>query len=208
MTDLSATRSYGDRGLYALDHVTAATAYHEMQHDPTHHLVRDSYEYFAQETMEQWRRIYERGIAVEFFTGEPRYADSRAMLADVDNGHLWTYLTGDDSGLPADHPMAERVFVTEYIGDARPAVLNDIFRAVHDVNGHGTSRGSFGLVGEMNAWLAHRMQYSAPAHLALWCETRGQSAWTNAYGTNGDLPLVERPFAEQKAGWPGTYALL
>jgi hypothetical protein len=42
--------------------------------------------------------------------------------------------------------------------------------------------------------------YSQAALVALWCETRGQSAWTNRHADHAALPLKERPFATQKAG--------
>jgi hypothetical protein len=97
-------------------------------------------------------------------------------------------------------------------------VLNDVFRAVHDTIGHGVSGGSFGVAGERAAWIAHRETFPKEALPALWNETRGQAAWTNAgphmRGVDvmgktyllgpkdpGFIPLKNRPFSEQKAGW-------
>lgn len=188
----------------ALDHRAAANAYAAMGHHPDASDVRQSYAAFANMTMLQWNALRHR-VDVEFFTGEPRYSCSADMLADLERGHLWTYLTDlDDANLPADHPMRQPLTLESWEAHGvRKVVINDIFRAVHDVNGHGTSRGSFGVTGEMNAWLAHRMFYGELAHAALWCETRGQAAWTNAYSNHATLALVDRPFALQKAGNPG-----
>lgn len=189
----------------ALDHAEAAAAYQRLEHNPA--AAGISYSVFGDHVMRQWDWIAQR-VSVEFFSGAPRYASSAEMLADLDRGHLYTFVTDPiDSGMPSDHPMLATVGLerSEYIqspGSSRPRVLNDIFRAVHDVMGHGTSRGSFGVNGEMNAWLAHRAMFPIAAHSALWCETRGQSAWTNAWDDHASRPLVERPFAAQKAGMP------
>jgi len=120
------------------------------------------------------------------------------MMADVAAGHLWTLRTDSaDSQMPADHPMLEQV--ADY---GTGLVYNDIFRAVHDVNGHVASGGNFALSGEYLAWLTHRDTYSQGALSALWCETRGQSSWTNRWADHASLHLAQRPFAAQKAGMP------
>ncbi len=185
----------------ALDHRAAANVYESIEHNPRNREVAESYAVFTRETIQQWDALSRR-YKVDFFTGDPAYANSAELFEDLATGHAFSLLTGTDHGMPADHPMLQGVVVApwEYVGDVAPRVINDIFRVVHDVNGHGTSRGSFGITGEMNAWLAHRMFYSPAAHLALWCETRGQAAWTNAYGNHAELPLADRPFATQKAG--------
>lgn len=181
------------------NHEIAAYAYAALEHDPHNGRVAASYAAFKRQTVDQWVDILMGGIVVDFHTGDHDYASSADMFADLATGHLWTFLTDpEDSQLPEDHPMLERV---EFYG-GRWLTLNDIFRAVHDVNGHGRSGGSFALSGEYAAWLEHRTLYTADALPALWCETRGQSAWTNRYGNHAALPLRERPFADQRAGWP------
>lgn len=189
--------------IIALDDIEAANAYDAMAHTPNDLFTVVSYGALHAETMQQWQGII-ANVDVQFHTGDHDYADSNAMFADLfGRQHLWTRLS-DDDGLPADHPMALKTSV--HVG-SRQLCLNDIFRAVHDVNGHGRtySRGtcaSFGPVGERNAWLTHRDMYSALARPALWCETRGQAAWTNAFDGHAELPLKDRPFAVQKAGNP------
>lgn len=181
------------------DHALAACEYENMIHTPRDPRVVRSYRAFRSDTMAQWFDIVNSGLRVEFHTGDHDYPNSAAMFADMAQGHLWTYLTdAEDAQLPEGHPMLE--LVTTH--DGRRLMLNDVFRAVHDVNGHGRSGGSFALSGEFKAWETHRAMYRATAHAALWCETRGQSAWTNRWADHASLPLAQRPFASQKAGWP------
>lgn len=183
----------------ALDHDLAARVYAELAHRPSDSAVVFTYAAFERDTMEQWRNIVNSGLRVEFHDGAHHYASSAAMFADLAQGHLWTYLTDPaDSQIGEDHPMLG--VVARYMG--RDLYLNDVFRAVHDVNGHGRSGGSFALSGEFEAWKTHRAMYSRGALAALWCETRGQSAWTNRWADHASLPLAQRPFAVQKAGLP------
>lgn len=177
------------------DHVTAY-AYEHMKHDPHAFPVELAYLHFKHETMAQYHDILATGLTVEFFDGEDvltPYPGSGYMLTDIRAGHLWTLATSLTQGFPIDHPMLELI-------DGRP--LNDYFRAVHDINGHFATESSFGPNGERTAWRNHRTFYTREALPALWCETRGQAAWTNAYGDHASLPLRSRPFATQKAGTP------
>ena len=181
----------------AENHTMAAYAYARLSHAPHDSRVIESYRSFRDQTLSQWYRLLESGLTVEFHTGDHDYPNSAAMLADLATGHLWTLSTAAAGELPADHPMAAPVDLGTY---SRP--LNDLFRAVHDALGHGISGGSFGPLGEFAAWKAHRALYSRTALAALWCETRGQSTWTNFYADHASLPLPLRPFADQRAGWP------
>jgi hypothetical protein len=180
-----------------LSDTDAADAYAAMTHRPQNYTVELSYLNFKHETLAQWEDI-RSWLTVEFYEhGDPYACNSAAMLADVDNGHLFTYLTDETGqGMPPEHPMLQ------VVGKHSGLLLNDVFRAVHDVNGHHASRSSFGPKGEKTAWLTHRQRYTQSALTALWCETRGQAAWTNSWGNHGDLPQHHRPFAEQKAGLP------
>lgn len=171
-----------------------AYAYDGMVHNPA--AVQSTYASFELDTVDQWNDLID-SYTIEFHDGDHNYPSSAAMFADIATGHLWTYRTNPETDqIPTDHPMLWTV--TDKRGDTY--LLNDIFRAVHDLNGHMRSGGSFSLSGEFKAWIAHRDLYSRNALSALWCETRGQSAWTNAYGSHSDLPLRDRPFAQQKAG--------
>lgn len=202
--------SYHHAAPVMLDDVTAAYAYAAMLHTPTAPDVEASYAAFAFATLKQWREITTSHLTVEFHDGAHDYLDSAHMHADIACGHLWTRLSAAD-GLPADHPMlTPSGWGTEIGDDVVLLSLNDVFRAVHDVQGHygrggGTdpaARFSFGPQGERAAWLRHRDSYPAAALAALWCETRGQSAWVNDYADHRALPLASRPFAAQKSGRP------
>ena len=185
-------------GQVANNHAMAGWSYERMDHAPTDPRVAESYKVFRSETLRQWDVLEDAGLTVEFHDGEHSYPSSAAMLADLTLGHLWTLSTASTGELPEDHPMLFPISL--WCSPQHP--FNDIFRAVHDAMGHGVSGGSFGPLGEFAAWRAHRRQYSQPALAALWCETRGQSAWTNYYGNHSALRVIYRPFATQKAGWP------
>lgn len=190
----------------ALDDVKAGRAYAEMAHTPFRYSVESSYLAFKHETIAQYLNIVDsHAVTPDYSLSDPpEYASSAAMFTDIDRGFLIVRPSALDD-LPRNHPM--NADVAPYMRGRLPEgaeVLNDIFRFVHDINGHNAARlagvtASFGPIGERNAWLHHRQQYSQAALLALWCETRGQSAWTNAL--HADAPLRDRPFAEQKAGY-------
>jgi hypothetical protein len=183
----------------AADHTLAAYEYDALVHEPSNAAVARSYARFREQTVQQWNDIIVSGLTVDFHDGDHNYASSADMFANLAAGHLYTYATdAADAQLPTDHPMLP--VVTMHNG--RALMLNDVFRAVHDVNGHLRSGGSFALSGEYAAWKEHRTLYSAEALAALWCETRSQSAWTNRFGDHASLPLKDRPFAAQKAGMP------
>lgn len=88
-------------------------------------------------------------------------------------------------------------------GEQRPALANDLFRAVHDAFGHGLEGAGFRAQGEENAWQAHRAMFTGPALGALTSETRGQNSWLN-YGPHGaankTAKVEDTVFAEQKTG--------
>lgn len=197
--------------------MTSAIAYHEMVHAPSNPRVRQSYNVLMRSVIIQGIALTTsdnpagRPVHVEWFGGsDDAYADSAAMRADVrDNGHLWTYATKEGTtDLPADHPM---LIVPE--GNALPDMfvgrpMNDVFRAVHDVFGHVHADSGFGPIGERRAWEMHRKTLPIAARLALWCETRGQNTWTNAYGEHHLMPMADRPFGSQKCGLPANHNTL
>lgn len=184
---------------YDLGDDWAARAYELMTHRPDNFTVELSYLHFKHETLAQWGDMLAAGLTVDFYEhGDPYACQSSAMLADVDAGHLYTFKTDETQGFPLDHPMLQMVLPYEGL------MLNDIFRAVHDVNGHHASRSSFGPQGEKTAWLTHRQRYTQTALTALWCETRGQASWTNHYADHASMPQHDRPFATQKCGLPNS----
>jgi hypothetical protein len=194
--------------------ISAARAYDAMTHNPSDPRVRLSYQWLQRSIILQGLQMLTannpagRAVRVEWFGGnDDAYVDSAAMRADVrENGHLFTYATADGAtDLPKNHPM-----LAPLLGNGAPDMfagrpLNDVFRAVHDVFGHVHADSGFGPVGERKAWEMHRRTLPKASWLALWCETRGQNAWTNAL--HSDLPITARPFAVQKAGMPASTPL-
>lgn len=199
----------------AKDDAMAAMYYDAMLHKPLSAFVQLAYVHFKHETITQYLNILAGDIWPIWHGGDHEFTASADMFKVLDaGGDLYTrhtFMAGDDADMLPNHPMKEEV--NPYLGEAgrrsQPLMLNDVFRFVHDINGHWGSPAakhfSFGPNGERNAWLRHRNMYSREALPALWCETRGQSAWTNAYADHADKPLSERPFAQQKCGTPPTW---
>lgn len=192
--------------------IASAMAYETMIHDPKRPEVRASYSALMRSIMWQGMSLMTsanpagRPITVEWYSGsdaESPYLNSAAMRMDVwQNGHLWTFATANGAtDLPSDHPM--RVIPE---GSALPTMfrdhmMNDVFRAVHDVYGHVHADSGFGPNGEFLAYRMHKRTLPTSSHMALWCETRGQNTWTNAYGDHPYMPIMDRPFGAQKAGY-------
>jgi hypothetical protein len=199
--------------------VKQADAYEAMVHNPSDPRVQASYASFEKTLKDQWNILHAHGITYHPQVGPEGYKNSQEMIHDLNSGHLSVFLTEGGGDLPSDHPMMKSMLGQGLTGldkgelGPKP-VLNDVFRAVHDTLGHGVSGGSFGVKGERAAWITHRSTFPTEALPALWNETRGQAAWTNAgpdmrnaagellkKGEPGYLALPDRPFAEQKAGF-------
>jgi hypothetical protein len=168
-----------------------ARLYQRMEHEPNAPDVKASYDALKRETLGQYNHLLQSGVKVEPWKGEGQpYRDSKEMVADARSGHLWHFTGGD---MPKDHPLSEDV-------PGHPGLTyNDIFRAVHDYFGHAVHGHQFGPLGEFRAWHEHAKMYSPEARPALTTETHGQNSWVN-FGPHKALPVLERPYAEQKAG--------
>lgn len=185
-----------------------ADAYDTMRHDPEHPTVRASYASLATAIAGQWNGLTFGGAFRFVASTDDPYARSADMLADVDRATLHVFTDGGAS-LPIDHPMMAAPTAWGCVGAEAIGfrTMNDVFRGVHDVMGHYAAHraglpASFGPVGEYNAWVEHFKTLPAAAYLALWCETRGQNAWTNFYDDHAELPIADRPYVEQRAGIP------
>lgn len=150
--------------------------------------------------------------------GEP-YSNSAEMRRDLlENKHLSYFKTdngfGEQASSVSKHPMLQEVSVpTTHCLGTLTGCVNDIFRIVHDVFGHGCCDNGFGANGEEVAWRSHReMFYDDLAIAALTTETRGQNSWVNfgkhlrvkgripEKGEAGYIHPSQRPFAQQKVG--------
>lgn len=178
-----------------LSPVDAATHYHNMEIDMTDDLA-DSYKSLGDVLIDQYNALVDIGMEFIYVSGEP-HNTSKSMFAEIAQRRLTVRKSlGDDyTDIEPDHPMAQWVFTA----DGR-MLLNDVFRAVHDVLGHYAIRASIGQDGEALAWLHHRSLLPRISHQALWCETRGQNTWSNFWDDHQSLPNRERPFAVQKYG--------
>ena len=173
----------------------SAGFYEAMPHEPTHAYVIASYAAFKRTILKQWEQLREGGLVFIASKDDP-YTSSAEMMEDVLVRQQLRVFADNGATMPDDHPMRERVDA----GVDGFGVFNDLFRGVHDVMGHVVSGGSFGPKGEKRAWQSHRDTMPTLAHNALWCETRGQNAWTNFAPGHSVLPLPARPFPEQKSG--------
>jgi hypothetical protein len=143
--------------------------------------TRQAYEAFVSELFNQSLYLGTAGIRFNYVDSDP-YPNSAAMLSDL-------YTTGRIRVLKTE-PGTLHSYLTE---DA-----NNLFRAVHDVFGHGVKGYGFGPSGEEGAFREHLTMFSPTAQRALATETKGQNSWFN-FGPYSHLPTKERPFAVQKA---------
>jgi hypothetical protein len=187
-----------------------AAAYDEMAHDPNDPLVKKAYAALAKEVAAQYQAVIDSGLKVEFINfdeqGDPYAASPRLATEDIrDNNHMWVFSTRDGFGTseefdPASSPMLAE---TKFKISGQTALVNDLFRVVHDYFGHVKEGLGFRADGEENTWRAHSAMLSPLAQRALTTETRGQNSWVNfgPYGeTNRTASAGETRYADQKVG--------
>ena len=139
-------------------------------------LIPASYEQLGKENAQQLDRMLNQGMNLSYHKGDLNYAGSPQMLEDaLINKHLYTYGGGEP------HEILNKI--DPYTGLNE----NQVFRAVHDYYGHGTTGASFGPKGEELAFGAHSQIYSPLAKMAAATETRGQNSFVNYSGINADL---------------------
>jgi hypothetical protein len=188
-------------GVLRTEGVIMADLYAQASHDPLRPEVQDSYAVLLDTLTQQYLSIMDYGISIVPVGYNP-YENSRQMFTDIEDRHRLLVLASEESmsTLPADHPMRS-------VCPETGLMYNIVFRGVHDVYGHYAGRHSLSDRGERAAWFQHMNTIPTLGHLALFCETRGQNAWTNHYLDNALLPVSERPYPEQKAGWVDFSAL-
>lgn len=181
-----------------------AEAYDAMEDTPNDPEVRAAYQALADETLAQYEALKELGYTFSFIRGDDPYDTPRDAIIDMqENKHLWVFPTSEGFGTNTeadkDHPLLQPTGITI---DGVDTVVNDIFRIVHDVFGHGAEGASFGARGEENAWQAHVRMFSPLAARAMTTETRGQNSWVNfgPYGEQNRSNPSETVFADQKTG--------
>ena len=182
-----------------------AEAYAEMKHDPENPEVKAAYEALAEETMSQFQAVKKLGFTFSRIEPgmDPYPKGPKQAIDDMhDNKHLWFFPTEDGFGTLTeikDNPLLKGT--GEFI-DGKELLVNDVFRIVHDVFGHGKEGVGFGPSGEENAWQSHVRMYSDLAARAMTSETRGQNSWVNfgPHGENNRSNPRDTVYADQKVG--------
>lgn len=133
-------------------------------------------EQLSKENADIFNRMLDKNMRFSYGTEGVNYADSPELLRDaLLNKHMYTFRGGDPH---------EYLYRTDpYTGLNE----NEIFRAIHDYTGHGTTGASFGPIGEELAYGAHSQLYSPLARIAAASETRGQNSLVNYGGMNAKL---------------------
>lgn len=189
-----------------------ADAFDAMKHDPTDPAVRRAYDAMMNETVGQYKALEAQGLRFHFNEpGQDPYKASPALgYIDMrDKGQLFVFptLEGFGSGVKltkaeiANNPLLTDSGVK--FGD-KPALMNDLFRAVHDAFGHnGPGNPFFRAKGEERAWQHHSMMYGQEGRKAMTSETRGQNSWLN-FGPHGAAnqgkSAIDTVYADQKIG--------
>lgn len=186
-----------------------AQAYDDMQDAPYDPAVQAAYAALSQEVQAQYDAVLASGLRVEFIdlsqAADPYAAGPRMAIEDVrNNNHLWVFSTREGyGGTPLDaanNPMAAE---TAHQISGQVALVNDLFRVVHDYFGHVKEGVGFRADGEENAWRAHVAMFSPLAARAVTTETRGQNSWVNfgPYGPSNRLAQsADTRYAPQKIG--------
>ena len=189
-----------------------ADGYDALRHSPNEPETKASYDALMSETRQQYDKLTEGGLKVtKLKKNQVGYTTAEEMHNDIASGNLKYFPTehgyGANSEKFQDNPMLTGSGI---IGeDGKEVANNDLFRIVHDINGHNlANKADFSPEGEHSAFLKHREQYTPLAGKALFTETAGQANWGifNKKSGNKNMRLIsqgresEIEFAEQKAG--------
>lgn len=184
----------------------AAREYELMRHDPTNKLVQESYGAMKQEVAGQFEAMLRQGVRPEFDLNPYAASPYEALLDLIENKRLKVFPTsagyGKD-GIPKDISQNPMLEMSQYKISGQPATYNDLFRAVHDFQGHSKTGAGFRAAGEDNAYISHAGTMGKVAQKALATETRGQNSLLN-FGVDGannrTANINDTVFADQKIG--------
>jgi len=180
-----------------------ANGYDNLKHNPNNPEVKKAYNIFIKETLEQARKLQKNGMKFQM----EGYKDANAMFKDVEeNKHLLYRPSDNDYKGVENHPMFQLTNIRNTNGDRMR--VNDVFRAIHDINGHEKSKSQFTPEGEMSSYIQHKKLYSKDATRALFTETQGQGMWVNFNKKSGKKnrhaqkigDFNQLDFPKQKAG--------
>jgi len=167
-----------------------ADAYDKLKHAPNDPKVKAAYDALNRETKAQWKALQDKGYTMSTSPTNP-YDSAEDMLHDIKNNKHITVWEGGTP--PDDHPMSQ-------VDPESGLTNNTLFRAVHDILGHGKEGNDFSEAGEENAFRQHSQMYSQEAQPALATETKGQASWVfNHKGVRDGSSMPGDQFPEQKA---------
>ncbi len=189
-----------------------AEAYDAMAHDPTNPDVKKAYDALIEHTFKQYQALKNEGFQFHFNEpGQDPYAASPALgYLDARRGHLSIFPTIEGHG-HAETLGPESVKNNPLLAESgeswqgKPALMNDVFRAVHDMFGHyAEGNPFFRAPGEERAWVHHGLIYPESALGAVFSELPGQNSWTNYHPSvaerNKGASGKDTVYADQKVG--------
>jgi len=146
-------------------------------------LLEAAYQKLNDETKAQFASV---PVRMRYHYGAGEYPTPSAMLKDVlGEGNLNVFRGGD----PHDF--------MDVVDPDTNLTSNEMFRAVHDLFGHGTTGSTFRPGGEEAAYASHSQMMSPLAQLAMLTETRGQNSLVNYSPLNIDLLEKKMPIMRQ-----------
>jgi hypothetical protein len=190
-----------------------AREYQLMEHNPSDYRVKESYNQLIDELGGQYEAMLSAGIKPEFDLNPYPQSPYLSLLDMIENKRLKVYPTREGFGSNADFDPSQNPLLAEspFKISGQPATYNDLFRAVHDFQGHGKIGSGFRAMGEENAYRSHAGTFSPLAAKALATETRGQNSWLN-YGPYGErnrtAGIEDTVFADQKTGLLPNWAVM
>jgi hypothetical protein len=185
-----------------------AREYDRIQHDPYEPDTKKAYDEMIRQTKDQYDAMIEAGITPYYVNAanNPYPNSPYEVLFDImDNKRVGVFPTVEGFGSdPSFNAQGNPLLLPSgRMIDGKPALNNDLFRAVHDYFGHSKSGVGFRGAGEEAAYQSHAGMFSPLARRALASETRGQNSWLNygPYGeTNRTAKVEDTRFADQKVG--------
>jgi hypothetical protein len=192
-----------------------ADEYENMAHDPENKEVSEAYNELVSQVIDQYKALEQAGYKFYFFDEENDPYDSNPYNAMRDlrqNKTMGVFATeagygeGQNNIVSDNNPMLKDTGIEwtyGHDGEKKRVLVNDLFRAIHDVFGHGLEGSGFRAKGEENAFQSHIRLFYGKAVGALATETRGQNSWVN-FGKHGEhnrrASSNDTIFAEQKIG--------
>lgn len=198
-----------------------ADEYQKMKHQPNNPVVKEAYKKMADEVMDQYQVLVDDGWTFSMYPRDADgnltfpYGNPRDAIKDMrENKHLYVFPTSEGFGTVEydefgkaiegfkGNPLEKMSGIK--FADGQEAFINDIFRAVHDVFGHGMDEVGFRARGEEHTWRSHARMFSPEGARAVATETRGQNSWLNFNPISGkrnqNAQVEDTKFADQKTG--------